>query len=179
MNIYSWKCLSCRFAMHSHHHHHHANLSNSSIKQVNCVGGMAGIEPTPSKSNDWTPLSPCQLSQGGRLSQQLTSHAAHRALTVHAVRHARRSPHTQLTAHAAHSACRSLHSQLATHVEHKTPQRRRSPCTPLTAHAAHRQQRTQQLTARSTRTPRTQPAKNTARWACSSQHTQLARCKAT
>jgi hypothetical protein len=28
---------------------------------------MAGIEPTPSKSNDWTrtPLSPCQLSQGG------------------------------------------------------------------------------------------------------------------
>jgi hypothetical protein len=26
---------------------------------------MAGIEPTPSKSHDWTPLSPCQLSQGG------------------------------------------------------------------------------------------------------------------
>jgi hypothetical protein len=22
---------------------------------------MVGIEPTPSKSNDWTPLSPCQL----------------------------------------------------------------------------------------------------------------------
>jgi hypothetical protein len=26
---------------------------------------MAGIEPMPSKSNDWTPLSPCQLGQGG------------------------------------------------------------------------------------------------------------------
>ncbi len=25
----------------SHHHHHHASLLNSSIKQVNCVGGMA------------------------------------------------------------------------------------------------------------------------------------------
>ncbi len=45
--------------------YHHANLLNSSTKQVNCVGGMAGIEPTPSKSNDWTPLSPCQLGQGG------------------------------------------------------------------------------------------------------------------
>jgi hypothetical protein len=29
-------------------HHHHASLLNSSIKQVNCVGGMAGIEPTAS-----------------------------------------------------------------------------------------------------------------------------------
>ncbi len=45
--------------------HHHASLLISSIKQVNCVRGMAGIEPMPSKSNDWTPLSPCQLSQGG------------------------------------------------------------------------------------------------------------------
>ncbi len=44
---------------------HHASLLNSSITQVNCVGGMAGIEPMPSKSNDWTPLSPCQLGQGG------------------------------------------------------------------------------------------------------------------
>jgi hypothetical protein len=44
---------------------YHASLLSSSIKQVNCVGGMAGIEPTPSKSNDWTPLSPCQLGQGG------------------------------------------------------------------------------------------------------------------
>ncbi len=26
---------------------------------------MAGIEPTPSKSNDWTPLSRCQLGQVG------------------------------------------------------------------------------------------------------------------
>ncbi len=26
---------------------------------------MAEITPTPSKSNDWTPLSPSQLSQGG------------------------------------------------------------------------------------------------------------------
>jgi hypothetical protein len=26
---------------------------------------MAGIESTPPKSNNWTPLSPCQLSQGG------------------------------------------------------------------------------------------------------------------
>jgi hypothetical protein len=26
---------------------------------------MARIEPTPSTSNDWTPLSPCQLGQGG------------------------------------------------------------------------------------------------------------------
>jgi hypothetical protein len=43
--------------------HHHASLLNSSIKQVNCVGGMAGIEPTPSKSNDWTPRLPCQLGQ--------------------------------------------------------------------------------------------------------------------
>ncbi len=47
------------------HHHHHASLLNSSIKQVNCVGGMAGIEPTLSKSNDWTLLSPCQLGQEG------------------------------------------------------------------------------------------------------------------
>jgi hypothetical protein len=46
---------------------HHASLLKSSIKQVNCVGGMAEIEPTPSKSNDWTPLSPCQLGQGGCL----------------------------------------------------------------------------------------------------------------
>ncbi len=45
--------------------HHHASLLNSSIKQVNCVGGMEGIEPMQSKSNDWTPLSPCQLGQGG------------------------------------------------------------------------------------------------------------------
>ena len=45
--------------------HYHANLSNSSIKQVNCVGGTAGIEPTPSKSNNWTQLLPCQLGQGG------------------------------------------------------------------------------------------------------------------
>jgi hypothetical protein len=44
---------------------HHASLLNSSIKQVNCVGGMAGIEPTPSMSNDETPLSPFQLGQGG------------------------------------------------------------------------------------------------------------------
>ncbi len=44
--------------------HHHASLLNSSIKQVNCVGGMAEIEPTPSKSNDWTHLLPCQLGQG-------------------------------------------------------------------------------------------------------------------
>jgi hypothetical protein len=29
---------------------------------------MAGIEPTPSKSNDWTPLSPCQLGQRGCLT---------------------------------------------------------------------------------------------------------------
>jgi hypothetical protein len=45
--------------------HHHASLLNSSIQQVNCVGGMVGIEPTLSKSNNWTPLSPCQLGQGG------------------------------------------------------------------------------------------------------------------
>ncbi len=44
--------------------HYHANLSNSSIKQVNCVGGTAGIEPTPSKSNNWTQLLPCHLGQG-------------------------------------------------------------------------------------------------------------------
>jgi hypothetical protein len=43
----------------------YASLLNSSTKQVNCVGGTAGIEPTPPKSNDWTPLSPCQLGQGG------------------------------------------------------------------------------------------------------------------
>ncbi len=39
------------------------------IEMINKAGNlrrrMAGIEPTPSKSNDWTPLSPCQLSQGG------------------------------------------------------------------------------------------------------------------
>jgi hypothetical protein len=34
-------------------------------KQVICVRGMAGIKPTPSQSNDWTPLLRCQLSQGG------------------------------------------------------------------------------------------------------------------
>jgi hypothetical protein len=39
---------------------YHASLLNSSIEQVNCVGGMAGIETTPSKSNNWTLLSPCQ-----------------------------------------------------------------------------------------------------------------------
>ncbi len=49
------------------HFHHHASLLNSSIKQVNCVRGMAGIEPTPSKSNDRAPLSPCQLGQGGSI----------------------------------------------------------------------------------------------------------------
>ncbi len=31
---------------------------------------MAGIEPTPSKSNYWTPLSPCRLSQGGGICRQ-------------------------------------------------------------------------------------------------------------
>ncbi len=46
-------------------HHHHASLLNSSIKQVTWVGGMAGIEPAPSKSNDCTRLSPCQLGHGG------------------------------------------------------------------------------------------------------------------
>jgi hypothetical protein len=34
---------------------------------------MAGIEPTPSKSIDWIPLSPCQVSQGGgNLEQHMT-----------------------------------------------------------------------------------------------------------
>ena len=38
------------------------------IEMINKAGnlcwGMAGIEPTPSKAYDWTPLSPCQLGQG-------------------------------------------------------------------------------------------------------------------
>ncbi len=33
---------------------------------------MAGFEPTPSKSNDWTPLSPCQVGQGGGFNDQLS-----------------------------------------------------------------------------------------------------------
>jgi hypothetical protein len=53
--------------------HHHANLLNSSIKQVNCIGGMAGIEPTPSNSNDWTQLSPCKLGQGSSRYRSTTS----------------------------------------------------------------------------------------------------------
>ncbi len=34
-------------------------------KTGNLRRGMTGIEPTPSKSCDWKPLSPCQLSLGG------------------------------------------------------------------------------------------------------------------
>ena len=33
--------------------------------------GMAGIEPTLSKSEDWTPPSPCQLGQGGGQTEAL------------------------------------------------------------------------------------------------------------
>jgi hypothetical protein len=53
-----------------HHHHHHSSLLKLSTKKIISVGGMAGIEPQPSKLNDWTvwtPLLPCQLSQGGDL----------------------------------------------------------------------------------------------------------------
>jgi hypothetical protein len=40
-------------------------------KAGNLCREMAGIEPTLSKSNDWNPLSPCQLSQGGCTDQIL------------------------------------------------------------------------------------------------------------
>jgi hypothetical protein len=35
---------------------HHSSLLEQTTKQVFCVGGMAGIEPTQSKSNNWTLL---------------------------------------------------------------------------------------------------------------------------
>ncbi len=47
---------------------HHASLLNSSIKQVNCVGAMVGIETTQSKSKDWILLSLC-----GAVTQSMIS----------------------------------------------------------------------------------------------------------
>ncbi len=38
--------------------HHHSTSVKWSPKQVICVGGMVGSEPMPSKSTDWTQLSP-------------------------------------------------------------------------------------------------------------------------
>ncbi len=58
-----WKYITVNSCM-----HHHSSLLKWSTKQVICVGGMAGIEPTLSKSNNWTLLLPCQLSQGGCLA---------------------------------------------------------------------------------------------------------------
>jgi hypothetical protein len=46
---------------------------------------MAGIEPTPSKSNDWTTLSPCQLGQGGRLTHGRQGYPPHLAPPLEAL----------------------------------------------------------------------------------------------
>jgi hypothetical protein len=41
------------------------------INKADLRWGMAGNELTPSKSNGWTLLSPCQLNQGGCLQQYI------------------------------------------------------------------------------------------------------------
>ncbi len=60
------------------YYHHSSSLKWWTKVQVICIMGMAGIEPTLFKSNDWTPLLPYQaLHHVTKAGNQLVYHLFH------------------------------------------------------------------------------------------------------